>query len=94
METVLVKGKTIPKFDDALIVFLGLSEVDSITAGNARQFGIENGDGEVYRIVGAENDLIYSKLIDRLRELRYLIEPLQGNSFSCFKAIVRTPPEL
>jgi len=94
METVLVKGKTIPKFDDALIVFLGLSEVDSITAHSARQFGIENSDGEVYRIVGAENDLVYSKLISRLRELRYRIEPLQASDFSRFKAIVRTPPKL
>jgi len=94
METMLVKGKTIPKFDNALIVFLGLNEVDTITDHSARQLGIENSDGEIYRIVGAENDLVYSQLINRLRELRYRIEPLQGSCFSCFKAIVRTPPKL
>jgi hypothetical protein len=94
METMLVKGKTIPKFDNALIVFLGLDKVDTITDRSANQLGIENGDGEVYRIVGAENDLIYSQLINRLRELRYRIEPLQGNPFGRFKAIVRTPPKL
>jgi hypothetical protein len=94
METILVKGKTIPTFDSALIVFLGLNEVDMITNHSAKQLGIENGDGEVYRIVSAENDLIYSQLINRLRELRYRIEPLPGNPFGRFKAIVRTPPKL
>ena len=94
METVLVKGKAIPKFDSALIVFLGAAEVESITVGSIRQFGIENSDGEIYRIVGAENDAVYATLIDRLRDLRYRIEPLQDQNFKHFKAIARTPPEL
>ncbi len=94
METVLVKGKAIPKFDHALIAFLGTPEVDSITQQSVRQFGIENSEGEIYRIVGAENDTVYATLIDRLRNLRYRIEPLQDQAFQHFKAIARTPPEL
>ena len=94
METVLVKGKAVPKFDSALIVFLGAPEVDCITDGSIRQFGIENSDGEIYRIVGAENDLVYATLIERLRDLRYRIESLPDQAFKRFKAIARTPPEL
>ena len=94
METALIKGQAIPKFDSALIAFLGTPEVDSITRLSIRQFGIENSEGEIYRIVGAENDMIYATLIDRLRNLRYRIEPLQGQAFHHFRAIARTPPEL
>ena len=94
METVLIKGKAIPRFDGALIAFLGAPEVDSISEGSIRQFGIENGDGEIYRIVGAENDLVYATLIERLRDLRYRIEPQPDQAFKPFKAIARTPPEL
>lgn len=94
METVLIKGKAIPKYDDALIAFLGAPEVDSITQQSFLQFGIENSEGEIYRIVGAENDTVYATLIERLRDLRYRIEPLQDQAFHHFKAIARTPPEL
>lgn len=94
METALVRGKTIPKFDGALITFLGTPEVDSISGQSIRQFGIENGEGEIYRIVGAESDTVYATLIERLRDLRYRIEPLKDEAFQQFKAIARTPPEL
>jgi len=94
METALIKGKAIPKFDSALIAFLGAPEVDSMTIQSIRQFGIENSEGEIYRIVGAENDTVYANLIARLRDLRYRIEPLQNHAFQHFKAIARTPPEL
>jgi hypothetical protein len=94
METALVKGKAIPKFDCALIAFLGTPEVDSITRLSIRQFGIENSDGEIYRIVGAENDTVYATLIERVRDLRYRIEPQHDQAFQHFKAIARTPPEL
>jgi hypothetical protein len=94
VETALVKGKAIPKFDGALIAFLGTPEVDAITRSSTRQFGIENSEGEVYRIVGAENDMVYATLIKRLHDLRYRIEPLKDQTFHHFKAIARTPPEL
>lgn len=94
METALIKGRAIPKFDSALIAFLGTPEVDTITQQSIRQFGIENSEGEIYRIVGAENDTVYSTLIERLRDLRYRIEPLQDQAFQHFKAIARTPPGL
>ena len=94
METALVKGRAIPKFDSALIAFLGTPEVESITQQSVRQFGIENSEGEIYRIVGAENDTVYATLIARLRDLRYRIEPLKDQTFQHFKAIARTPPEL
>jgi len=94
METALIKGRAIPKFDNALIAFLGTPEVDTITQQSISQFAIENSEGEIYRIVGAENDTVYSTLIERLRDLRYRIEPLQDQTFQHFKAIARTPPEL
>lgn len=94
METVLIKGKAIPKFDRALIAFLGTPEVDSITQKSIRQFAIENSEGEIYRIVGAENDTVYATLIERLRDLRYRIEPLKDQPFHRFKAIAHTPAEL
>jgi len=94
METALIKGKAIPAFDHALIAFLGTPEVDCITLQSIRQFGIENSEGEIYRIVGAENDTVYATLIARLRDLRYRIEPLQDHPFQHFRAIARTPPEL
>jgi hypothetical protein len=94
METALIKGKAIPKFDSALIALLGAPEVDSMTIQSIRRFGIENSEGEIYRIVGAENDTVYATLIARLRDLRYRIEPLQDQAFQHFKAIARTPPEL
>ncbi|SMP69937.1 hypothetical protein [Noviherbaspirillum suwonense] len=94
METALIKGKAIPKFDSALIAFLGTPEVDSLTRQSIRQFGIENSEGEIYRIVGAENDMVYATLIDRVRDLRYRIEPLRDQGFHHFKAIARIPPEL
>lgn len=94
METALVKGRAIPKFDSALIAFLGTPEVDTITQQSIRQFGIENSEGEIYRIVGAENDTVYTTLIERLRDLRYRIEPLKDQTFQHFKAIARIPPEL
>jgi len=94
METILLKGKAVPKFDHALIAFLGVPEVEAITAGSIRQFGIENGDGEVYRIIGAESEQVYNALIGRLRNLHYRIEPLRENSFERFRAVARMPPEL
>jgi len=94
METILLKGKAIPKFDHALIAFLGVPEVETMTAGSIRQFGIENGDGEVYRIIGAESEQVYNALIVRLRNLRYRIEPLQESGFEKFRAVARMPPEL
>lgn len=94
METALIKGKAIPKFDGALIAFLGAPEVDSISRQSVRQFAIENSEGEIYRIVGAENDTVYATLLERLRDLRYRIEPLKDQAFHQFKAIARTPPEL
>lgn len=94
METALIKGKAIPTFDRALIAFLGTPEVDSITQQSIRQFAIENSEGEIYRIVGAENDTVYATLIERLRDLRYRIEPLKDQAFPRFKAIARTPAEL
>lgn len=94
METALIKGKAIPKFDGALIAFLGTPEVESITIQSIRQFGIENSEGEIYRIVGAENDTVYTTLLGRLRDLHYRIEPLREQGFQNFKAIARTPPEL
>jgi hypothetical protein len=94
METALIKGKAIPTFDSALIAFLGTPEVESITIRSIRQFGIENSEGEIYRIVGAENDTVYTTLIARLRDLRYRIEALPDQAFQHFKAIARTPPEL
>lgn len=94
METALVRGRAIPKFDSALMVFLGAPEVDFLTEGSTSQFGIENSDGEIYRIVGAESDLVYATLIGRLRDLRYRIEPLEDTAFKCCKTIARTPPEL
>jgi hypothetical protein len=94
METALIKGKAIPTFDGALIAFLGTPEVDSISGHSIRKFGIENSQGEIYRIVGAENDTVYATLIERLRDLRYRIEPLPDQAFHQCKAIARTPPEL
>lgn len=94
METALIKGKAIPKFDCALIAFLGTPEVASLSRQSVRQCGIENGEGEIYRIVGAENDTVYANLLERLRDLRYRIEPLQDHAFHQFKAIARTPPGL
>jgi hypothetical protein len=94
METALIKGKAIPKFDRALIAFLGTPEVETITQQSVRQFAIENSEGEIYRIVGAENDTVYATLIERLRDLRYRIEPLKDQTFHHFKAIAHTPAEL
>ena len=94
METILLKGKAIPKFDHALMVFLGMPEAEGMTEGSIRQFGIENSDGEIYRIVGAENDQVYNALIRRLRDLRYRIEPLPAQGLERFRAIARIPPEL
>ena len=94
METALIKGKAIPAFDRALIAFLGTPEVDSITQQSIKQFAIENSEGEIYRIVGAENDSVYATLIERLRDLRYRIEPLNDQAFQRFKAIAHTPAEL
>jgi hypothetical protein len=94
METILLKGKAVPTFDHALLTFLGVPEVEAMTAGSVRQFGIENGDGEVYRIVGAESEQVYDALIGRLRNLRYRIEPLSESGFEKFRAIARMPPGL
>lgn len=94
METILLQGKAVPKFDHALIAFLGVPEVEAITAGSIRRFGIENGDGEVYRIIGAESEQVYDKLIGRLRNLHYRIESLRESSLVPFRAVARMPPEL
>ncbi|WP_194713172.1 hypothetical protein [Noviherbaspirillum soli] len=94
METILLKGKAVPKFDHALVAFLGVPEVEAITDGSIRQFGIENGDGEVYRIVGAESEQVYDALIGRLRNLHYRIEPLGKSGFDKFRAVARMPPGL
>jgi hypothetical protein len=94
METILLKGKAVPKFDHALIAFLGVPEVEAITAGSIRQFGIENGEGEVYRIIGAESEQVYKALIGRLRNLHYRIEPIRESGFEKFREVARMPPEL
>ncbi len=94
METILLKGKAIPKFDHALMAFLGVPEVEAITDGSIRQFGIENNDGEIYRIIGAESEQVNNALIGRLRNLHYRIEPSRESGYARFRAIARIPPEL
>lgn len=94
MESIILKGKAIPKFDQALMVFLGMPKAESMTEESIRRFGIENGEGEIYRIVGAENDQVYNALIKRLRDLRYRIEPLPAQGYERFRAVARVPPEL
>jgi hypothetical protein len=89
METELVSGKTIPKSDHVLSLLLGLPDAASLTDKSILRFGIENIDGDIYRIVGLRDPFAFADLLDLLPQFRYDVELVETAMHNGLRARIR-----
>lgn len=95
MSTILVSGKRPLRHDESLIAALGsLAQAQRLPAQCPIAFGIENEEGEIYRIVGVGDVRSYVDAIDRLRELGYRVESLEFECAGDLHAAVKPPSSI
>jgi hypothetical protein len=94
MKTMLIHGKQIPAFDKDLLQTLTVSEVGAVIDENEDlvRIGVQNEEGEVYRIIGADDVLDFTRIIKELRADHWPIDNLAPDTKLSFHAIVH-PPE-
>lgn len=89
METELVSGKSIPESDRVLTLVLDSQDVARVGDKSILRFGVENTDGDIYRIVGLRDPLAFEDLLDLLLQFHYDIKLVKAATHNGLRAVVR-----
>jgi len=96
MKTMLIQGKQVAAFDKDLLQTLNVSEAGSMIEGNEdlARIGVQNEKGEVYRIIGADDVVDFTRIIRKLKADNWPIDNLAPDTKLSFHAIVHPPEEI
>jgi hypothetical protein len=96
MKTMLIQGKQTAAFDNDLLRTLNVSEVGTVINDNEDlvRIGVQNEKGEIYRIIGADDPLDFTRIIRELNVDHWPIDNLAPNTKLGFHAIVHPPEDI
>jgi len=89
METSLIENKSVSEFDEVLSIAIGYLNAPPLSGRPLLRLGIENEEGEIYRIVAVKDLLTFMYILKRFGDLRCTVETLQGKSHRDLRAIVK-----
>jgi hypothetical protein len=88
METSLVENKSVSAFDHVLGIAIGFANAPPLSEQSLLRLGIANELGEIYRIVGVKDLLVFMHLIKRFSDLRCTFKTLRGKNRRDLRAVV------
>ena len=96
MKTMLIQDKQTAAFDKALLQTLNVSEVGTVISDNEDlvRIGVQNEEGEIYRIIGADDVLDFARIIRELNADHWPIDNLAPDTKLSFHAIVHPPEDI
>jgi hypothetical protein len=96
MKTMLIQGKQIAASDKDLLQTLNVSEVGTVINDNEDlvRIGVQNEEGEIYRIIGADDTLDFTRIIKELKADHWPIDNLAPDTKLSFHAIVHPPEDI
>jgi hypothetical protein len=96
MKTMLIQGKQIAAFDKDLLQTLNVSQVDTVIEDNEDlvRIGVQNEEGEIYRIIGANDVIDFVRIIAKLKAHNWPIDNLAPDTKLSFHAIVHPPEDI
>ena len=96
MKTMLIRGKQIAAFDKDLLQTLNVPEAGTVIDDNEDlvRIGVQNEEGEVYRIVGADDVVDFARIIRQLNADHWPIDNLAPDTKLSFHAIVHPPEDI
>ena len=96
MKTMLIQGRQTAAFDKDLLQTLNGSEVGTVINDNEDlvRIGVQNEEGEIYRIIGADDPLDFTRIIRELKADHWPIDNLAPNTKLGFHAIVHPPEDI
>jgi hypothetical protein len=96
MKTMLIQGKQIAAFDKGLLQTLNVSEVGTVIKDNEDlvRIGVQNEEGEIYRIIGADDVLDFARIIKELKADHWSMDNLAPDTKLSFHAIVHPPEDI
>jgi hypothetical protein len=96
MKTMLINSKRTPVFDTDLLQALKISELGTVIDENDNlvRIGVQNEEGEVYRIIGADDVLEFAHIIRELEANHWPIENRAPDTMKSFHAVVHPPEEI
>src|SRR4051812_35187909 len=96
MKTMLIQGKQIAAFDKDLLHTLNVSQIGTVIEDNEDlvRIGVQNEEGEIYRIIGANDVVDFARIIAKLKSGNWPIDNLAPDTKLSFHAIVHPPEEI
>jgi hypothetical protein len=96
MKTMLIKDKRTPDFDKDLLGTLNTSELGTVIDDEEDliRIGVQNEKGEIYRIIGADDIIDFTSIIQKLQANHWPIDNLAPASRQSFHAIVQPPEDI
>jgi hypothetical protein len=90
MKTAVIPGLKLSQTDTQLSQILALpSAPDDPSYDGTVWFGVENEDGEIYRVVGAPNIVAFANTMRQLRREGFWVEPLEPQVVGDLFAVVK-----
>ncbi|MDB5757182.1 MAG: hypothetical protein JWM30_471 [Burkholderia sp.] len=96
MKTMLIQGKQIDASVKDLLQTLNVSEVGTMINDNEDlvRIGVQNEEGKIYRIIGADDVLDVARIIRELNADHWPIDNLAPDTKLSFHAIVHPPEDI
>lgn len=96
MKTMLIQGKQAPAFDKDLLHTLNVPEGGAVMDDNddLLRIGVQNEEGEIYRIIGAEDVIDFTAIVKELNADHWPIENLAPDTRRGLHAIVHPPEDI
>ncbi|HEV2610017.1 MAG TPA: hypothetical protein VGU61_07095 [Noviherbaspirillum sp.] len=96
MKTMLIKGERTPLFDKDLLQVINVSESESEIddSDNLIRIGVQNEDGKIYRIIGANDVLEFTHIIKDLHANHWPVENRDPDSRRSLHSVVLPPEEI
>jgi hypothetical protein len=96
MKTMLVLRKQIAEFDKDLLQTLNVPEVGTVIDDKEDliRIGVQNEEGEIYRIIGADDVIDFTRIIRRLNADHWPIDNLAPDTKLSLRAIVHPPEDI
>jgi hypothetical protein len=96
MKTMLIQGKQIAASDKDLLQTLNVSEVGTVIKDNEDLvwIGVQNEEGEIYRIIGADDVLDFARIVNELKADHWPMDNLAPDAKLSFHAIVHPPEDI
>jgi len=96
MKTMLIQGKQVPRFDEDLLQTRNVLQVGTMIDDKEDlvRIGVQNEEGEIYRIIDADDVIDFTRIIRQLNADHWPIENLAPDTKLSFHAIVRPPEDI